>query len=194
MSPVAPPSDYQLVLPDGWFRIDLEPGTREQAAAALIERQFRGADDIPHLKAEARDKLLVTAADAYGNGGIELYVSLQAAAGMPLPAALVVTLTPPHPDERVTVTPELLAATLAATAEPGGAAADGGEITTVELAAGRAVRVRRFDPPVTRLDLHVPIPDSGAWLLLSFSTPLAPLADALVGMFDAVAGTLRWMS
>jgi hypothetical protein len=47
---------------------------------------------------------------------------------------------------------------------------------------------------VTSLDLHVPVPDSSAWLLLSFSTPLAPLADALVGMFDAVAGTLRWTS
>jgi len=30
-------------------------------------------------------------------------------------------------------------------------------------------------------------------LLLSFSTPLAPLADALVGMFDAIAATLRWI-
>ena len=184
-SPPGPPSDYRLVLPDGWFRIDLEPGTREKAVTALVERQFRGADDIPHLKAEARDKLLATAAGAFGNGGIELYVSLQAAAGLPLPAALVVTLTPPHPDERVTVTPELLAATL-----PAG----GADVTIAELPAGRAVRVRRFDPPVTSLDLHVPVPDSSAWLLLSFSTPLAPLADALVGMFDAVAGTLRWTS
>ncbi len=83
------------------------------------------------------------------------------------------------------MTPELLAATLRA---------DGAEITIAELPAGRAVRVRRFDPPVTSLDLHVPVPGSSAWLLLSFSTPLAPLADALVGMFDAVAGTLRWTS
>jgi hypothetical protein len=180
----APPSDYRLILPDGWFRIDLEPGTREKAAIALIERQFRGADNIPHLKAEARDRLLATAAGAYRNGGIELYVSLQAAAGMPLPAALVVTLTPPQASEHGSVSPELLAAKLSAR----------GEVTVAELAAGRAVRVRRYDPPVTSLDLHVPVPDSSAWLLLSFSTPLAPLADALVGMFDAVAGTLRWTS
>jgi hypothetical protein len=181
----APPSDYRLILPDGWFRIDLEPGTREKAATALIERQFRGADNIPHLKAEARDRLLATAADAYRNGGIELYVSLQAAAGMPLPAALVVTLMPPQASGHGSVSPELLAAKLSAR---------GSEVTLAELAAGRAVRVRRYDPPVTSLDLHVPVPDSSAWLLLSFSTPLAPLADALVGMFDAVAGTLRWTS
>jgi hypothetical protein len=192
MSPVspppAPPGDYRLVLPDGWFGIDLEPGTREKAAAALIERQFRGADNIPHLKAEARDKLLATAADAYRNGGIELYVSLQAAAGLPLPAALVVTLTPPAADARVTVTPEILAARLS------GDTSGGGEVTIAELRAGRAVRVRRFDPPITSLDLHIPVPGSSAWLLLSFSTPLVPLADALVGLFDAIAGTLRWTS
>lgn len=181
--PANPPSDYQLVLPDGWFLIDLEPGTREKAAAALIERQFRGADNVPHLKAEARDKLLATAADAYRNGGIELYVSLQAAAGLPLPAALVVTLTPPAADDRVTVTPEVLAARLS-----------GEEVTIIELPAGRAVRARRFDAPVTSLDLHIPVPGSSAWLLLSFSTPLVPLADALAGLFDAIAGTLRWTS
>ena len=32
-----------------------------------------------------------------------------------------------------------------------------------------------------------------AYLLLSFSTPLAPLAGALTGMFDAIASTLRWI-
>jgi hypothetical protein len=69
--------------------------------------------------------------------------------------------------------------------------------------AGRAVRARRrsapqgnpmdYQSPVTNLDIHVPVPGSSAYLLLSFSTPLDPLADALVGMFDAIAGTLRWI-
>lgn len=46
-------------------------------------------------------------------------------------------------------------------------------------------------PAVTGLDLHVPVPGSGAYLLLPFSTPLTPLAGALVGMSDAIAATLR---
>ncbi len=178
------PSDYRLILPDGWFRIDLEPGTRERAVAALVERQFGGVDNAPHVKAEARKKLLATAHDAFRNGGIELYVSLQTAAGFPLSAALVVTLTPPHEDDQVVVTPKWLAETLTG---------DGREITITELPAGQAVRVRSHDPPVTSLDIHVPVPGSSAYLLLSFSTPLAPLADALVGMFDAITGTLRWI-
>ena len=178
------PNDYRLILPEGWFRINLEPGTREKAVAALAERQFRGVDDAPHLKAEVREKLLATAQDAFRNGGIELYVSLQTAAGFPLSAALVVTLTPPHGHDLVAVSPARLAETLNG---------DGRQVTLMELPAGQAVRVRREDPPVTNLDIHIPVPDSSAYLLLSFSTPLAPLAGALTGMFDAIASTLRWI-
>jgi hypothetical protein len=29
-------------------------------------------------------------------------------------------------------------------------------------------------------------------LLLSFSTPMDPIADAMVALFDAIAGSLRW--
>jgi len=178
------PSDYLLILPEGWFRIDLEPGNREKAVAALAERQFHGVDNAPHLKAEARQNLMATADDAFRNGGIDLYVSLQTAAGFPLSAALVVTLAPAPERERVMVSPPRLAETLAA---------PGRRVTIMNLPAGQAVRVLRKDPPVTNLDVHIPIPGSGAYLLLSFCTPLAPLADALTGMFDAIAGTLRWV-
>jgi len=188
------PSDYQLILPEGWFRIDLEPGTCERAIAALVDRQFRGADNVPQLKQESRARLLTAAQDAYHTGGVELYLSLQTAAGFPLSASLVVTLTPPHEVDQVVVTPERLAETLAE---------DGQQVTLMDLSAGRAVRARRrsapegnpmdYQSPVTNLDIHVPVPGSSAYLLLSFSTPLDPLADALVGMFDAIAGTLRWI-
>lgn len=178
------PNDYRLMVPEGWFRIDLEPGTREKSVAALAERQFRGVDNAPHLKQEARQRLLRTAQDAFRNGGIELYVSLQTAEGFPLSAALVVTLTPPHRQDLVVVTPARLAETLGGNER---------QVTVINLPAGQAVRVRSFDPPVTSLDIHVPVPGSSAHLLLSFSTPLAPLADALVGMFNSIAGTLRWI-
>jgi hypothetical protein len=178
------PDDYRLILPQGWFRIDLEPGTREKSVAVLVQRQFRGADNAPHLKKEARERLLATAQDAFRNGGVELYVSLQTVADFPLSAALVVTLTPPHEQDLAMVTPVRLAETLNGS---------GAQVSILDLPAGQAVRVRSEDPPVTSLDIHIPIPGSSAYLLLSFSTPLAPLADALVGMFDAIAGTLRWI-
>jgi hypothetical protein len=189
------PNDYLLVLPEDWLRIDLMPGGREPAIARLVDRQFRGIDNAPHLKRQARDSLLRTAQNAYGNGGIEMYVSLQTAAGFPLSASLVVTLVPPHQNEAVSVSLKRLARSLSE---------NGAAVTITNFASGPAVRVQRRTQPssesnsgyrsrVTSLDIHLPVPDSGAYLILSFSTPLAPLADAMVGLFDTIAGTLRWI-
>lgn len=36
------------------------------------------------------------------------------------------------------------------------------------------------------------MPGSGAHLLLTFSTPLVQIADVMVDLFDAVAGSLTW--
>jgi hypothetical protein len=177
------PSDYRVTVPEGWHRIALEPGVREPAIAAVIDHQFCALNNASQLKDQLREQLLRTAQHAYGNGGMELYVSLQTAAGFPLPASLVVTLTPPPDDPTVTVTPERLAEILGN---------NGGQVTLADLPAGQAVRVRRRVQSTT-LDIYVPIPHSGAYLLLSFSTPLDALADAMIGLFDTIASTLRWI-
>lgn len=177
------PSDYQLTVPEGWARVDLQPGVREPALARLVDQQFCGLDNAQQLKRQVRDQFLRVAQYAYGNGGLELYVSLQTAAGLPLPASLVVTLSPPPDKETLRITPDRLAQALAA---------DGGQVTVTELPAGPAVRVRRRTEATT-LDVHVAVPESGAYLLLSFSTPLDALADAMVDLFDSIASTLRWI-
>jgi hypothetical protein len=180
---VSRPSDYLLMVPEGWVRVDLQPGVREPALARLVDRQFRGVDNAPQLKRQARDQFLRVAQYAYGNGGLELYVSLQTAGGLPLPASLVVTLTPPPDKETLRITPDRLVQTLAD---------DGGQVTLTQLAAGAAVRVRHRTEATT-LDVHVVVPESGAYLVLSFSTPLDTLADAMVDLFDSIASTLRWI-
>jgi len=180
---VSRPSDYRITVPEGWVRVDLQPGIREPALARLVGRQFRGADNAPHLKRQVRDQFLRVAQYAYGNGGLELYVSLQTASGLPLPASLVVTLTPPPDKKTLQVPTDRLARALAA---------DGGQVTLTEIPAGPAVRVRR-QADTTTLDIHVAVPESGAYLILSFSTPLDQLADAMVDLFDSIAGTLRWL-
>ena len=161
---------YELTVPEGWYRVDVRPGVRDLALAPLAA-------------GPVRDELLLVAEHAYDNGGLELYISPQTAAGFPLPAALVVTRTAAHGEPRVVVSAKRLADDLAA---------EDDEVTVTEYPAGHAVRVRRR-VKVTSLDIHFPVPDSGAYLMLSFSTPLDELADAMVGLFDSIASTLRWL-
>jgi hypothetical protein len=68
----------------------------------------------------------------------------------------------------------------------------GGQVTLTDLPAGPAIRVCMRAEAV-RLDLHVPVPDSSAYLILSFSTPLNVLAGAMIILFDSIASTLRWI-
>jgi hypothetical protein len=179
-------SGYRLVAPDDWFAVDLEPDRMERSVAGLVKRQFAGIDNAPHLKAQARQQLLAQTQAAQEAGGLEMFLSLQQVAGVPIAASLVIFLVPPGPHG---ITVGDLAQSLAV----------GGErrVTTVDLPVGQAVRVLRRTwnedgSASATLEVFVPVPDNGEWLLLSFATPLGPLAPALTKLFDAICTTLRW--
>ncbi|MFJ3139075.1 hypothetical protein ACIRG8_23500 [Streptomyces sp. NPDC102359] len=193
-----PPSDYQLLLPDGWFRILLDPEQRDMSVDALVERRFRGIDNAPHLKEEMRADLRRRAAEAYEGGGIELYLSFQEAGPLTVPASLLVSLAPlrgPEPPA-----PQDLARAFARDIGPDD---DGTQVSVEDLAAGTVVRVRSATRPTERerqdghrasvsVEYHVPVPGTAQYLLLTFSTPLEPVADAMAGLFDAIASSLTW--
>ncbi|MFF4347709.1 hypothetical protein [Streptomyces sp. NPDC001530] len=200
-SSTVPPADYRLLLPEGWFRVRIDPEGRERSVDALLDRQFEGVDNAPHIKRQVREELLAQAAAAFQDGGIELYISLQQAGSLTIPASLLITLLPPPPGGSLPTAHDL-EDLLSADGEA--------EISAVELSTGTAVRVRRVTgqpnrpapagvpgstdqalPSVT-LDYQLPVPGTGAHLLLTFSTPLVQIADAMVELFDAVAGSLRW--
>lgn len=199
-----PPSDYRLLLPDGWFRIDLEPERREQSVDALVSRQFSGIDNEPRLRRLVRQELFERASSAFDEGGIELYLSLQQAGVLTIPASLLITLVSPRqPGAALPSLPDLAESL---EAEGGG----GRTVSITELAAGTALRMR-VDPdatdtragatareddgsalPSVTLDYQLRVPRSDMHLLLTFSTPLVQIADAMVELFDAVAGSLTW--
>ncbi|MFE7671674.1 hypothetical protein ACFU5N_05585 [Streptomyces albidoflavus] len=189
------PQDYRLLLPDGWFRIPLEPEARDRSVNALVEQRFEGVDNAPHVKEELRRDLRKRASKAYRNGGIELYLSLQQAGPVTVPASLLVTLAPlPH---RGGLPLEALAQRLSEGKHTV-------EVGVGELPSGPAVRViSKQRGPVDEetgrsdisvgVDYHLPVPGAEAFLLLSFSTPLEPLEEAMTGLFDAVADTFVWV-
>jgi hypothetical protein len=202
---------YTLVVPDGWFSVELEAGRLERAVARLVDRQFAGIDNAPHLKAQARQELVARGEAARKSGGVEMFLSLMQVGGLPIAASLTTYLVPSGAGQ---AGPDDLARALAR---------DGGKVTVVDLPAGRAVRILRDsappedwtraaqqaapgvgapDPAAQDLDqalvsrevqVFVPVPGGGgAWLLLAFAAPLGPLAPAMSKLFDAISQTLRW--
>ncbi|WP_323379913.1 hypothetical protein [Streptomyces alkaliphilus] len=186
---------YRILLPEEWYRIPLAPEECEEAVDRLVRQRFKGVDNAPHLKANARKELLDSAADARRNGGLEMYLCLQSAGPLTIPASLLITLLPPSAIPARSM--EELLAHAEATADPDT------EVDVVGLPSGPALRVRRREAPPPQappgtphsvaVDHHLPLPHTDGMLLLSFNTPLPALADALARLFDAVAGSLVWV-
>ena len=187
----AAPARLTLVTPEDWYRLPLlEEQRLRRGVAELVDRQFRGKDDRPTLRRELVDALLEQAHRAREGGGVDMYLSDLPISGVPLALSLVVSLVPFPAD-----------ATDLEDLAPG-FDDEGVQATVVELPAGRALRRQRVearDAPelaVTQLDTLLvdyllPGPGETA-LLLTFSSPLVPVAEALSELFEAVAGTVRW--
>ncbi|MFE1286649.1 hypothetical protein [Streptomyces sp. NPDC058751] len=194
----SPPQDYNLVVPDEWFQLQLDPDDRDRGIIALAERTFRGVDNAPHLRDQFMRDLQRKAKDAYKVGGIELYLSTLTIGPVPLASSLLISLPAPGEWPKCEDADEL-AEHLA-----GGDVGEEAELGVVDLAmAGRAVRHRHReapDPaaqmgntlPTTNVTYYIRIPATKSWLLLNFSTPVGPLADQMVELFDTVSGTLHW--
>ncbi|MBQ0848366.1 hypothetical protein J8N05_09090 [Streptomyces sp. BH-SS-21] len=191
----SPPKDYGLIVPDGWFKIRLEPELRDQGIVALADQQFRGVDNAPHVKERVMRDLQKQAKTAFRRGGIELYISTLTVGDVPLASSLLVSICPPDSWPR-NATVHQLAEYLEAPAK---------HVALVDLpVAGKAARERyREDPdpevqmgntlPTTTVAFHIPIPATRNVLSMTFSTPVDPLADQMVELFDAVAETLHWI-
>ncbi|MEV0639650.1 hypothetical protein AB0I77_32890 [Streptomyces sp. NPDC050619] len=194
----APPSDYRIAVPEGWERIVLDPDRWTHRIDKLVNRGLRRTQATPQLKAALADRLREQAAAAHANGGVEMYLVNQVIGQVPVSAGLVVTVLQPPPG---TAAGDLSDIALSLGAR-------GADVTLVDLPAGPAVRHlhRRRPAPgdpdgnsltVTHLDVYLAVPHSEQRLLLSFSTPMTPvepLADALVSLFDSIARTLQWMA
>ncbi len=193
--PAAPPR-LLLVTPAGWWRIPLQdPHARTRSIRALARRQFRSVDNQPALRSQTERQLVEAAEAAAERAGVEMYIATETVAGVPVSASLVISLLPALP-----------AGTDGARGRGRLAAelrTDGAEVTLVDLPAGPAVRRRwtKRTSEATRLgatddsvlvDFYLTVPGGSALVLLSFATPLLPIAEAMAEFFEAVASTARW--
>jgi hypothetical protein len=191
----AGPVGWSLLLPPGWWHIPLDE-RRGQSVAALLDRQLASLprDRVATLRRELEGELTRLVERAVANGAVEMYLNVDLMRGLPVAASCLVTVVPTG------------AVTALPAAELAGMMAErpGDEVGVLEVAGAPAARVRRREPvtdadglstgelAVTRLQVYVPVPNTAEMLLLSFSTPMDPIADAMVTLFDAIAGSLRW--
>lgn len=177
------PRDFAVLLPPGWARIPLDG--REAARAAALAASKAASLAEPERSA-VRDKLTRifrrALRDARSAGGIDVLLSLAERDGIPLAASCLIS----YLDRGQEVPLDMLAAELSATA---------GDVSRTEVAGGPAVRRRYAEDGVTKVDYFLPLPGRPTgFLVMAFGTPVQPLADALVTLFDAIALSLRWQS
>jgi hypothetical protein len=193
-----PVQGWSLLLPQTWSRVRLERN-REQQVAALVAKAFAtvSRDQAVELRRFLDQQLRAKVDQAFEAGGREFYLLTDVRRGLPLAATLVVTVVPePVPADAPA---ELLARVLAG--------APGSEPAVLTVAGQPVPAVRRSETKkladvgsglgpsrmtFTGLDVYVPFPDRSRILLLSFQTPMEPIAAAMTTLFEAIAGSLRW--
>lgn len=184
-----------LVLPATWRVLDLDPATRDRYAER-VARQIVGSGDRWALyRRWAVKSYRQMAGEASEAGAFFAASYAEKVAGYVVAATLMVFvgMSPvEQPDELGPALDDVgKGEVLVDPARP------------VELRVGPAVRSRvrvaagvpdsgGRTLPVDVTRFFVPVPASDRLMVMAFSTPILPVADALAELFDQVAMTVRW--
>lgn len=190
----------QLATPGYWWDLPLDPSTRDQEIAALIDERIERYPQLAESRSEVTALLRQLAAEAADLGAV--FSSQFGILGDAPPLAgnvLVVTQSPaPSPIESLLAQVQALEDSLASRTI--GLA----EVGVVELpSAGPAVR-RRARQSITfpgadagidavLVQYYVPVPGTEAVALMTFTSPTVRDEEALVELFDAVAATFSFL-
>lgn len=197
---VAPaPPRFRIATPADWVDVDLD---RSGDIGPLVRLVASRSTLTPEQAAEAGDVLEMLAAanaQAVAHGAVFASVLSQVVEGAPVSASLFVAVRHEQAAGGAPA-PEALARRLRHQPRSTPVAH---AVEVVTLPAGKAVRSRgrTFARPVgptgptvevDTVQYFVPVPDGDGLLVLTFSTPTLPLADAFAELFDAIAGSLSW--
>lgn len=196
MAPIPP--RFRIATPADWVDVDLD---RSGDIGPLVRLVASRSTLTPEQAAEAEDVLEMLAAAnalAEAHGAVFASVLSQVVEGEPVSASLFVAVR--HEPGGGTRDVEALARRLRRQPRSTPVPHDLGVVT---LPAGQAVRTRGRTSarpvgpsgPTVEVDTvqyFLPLPDGDGLLVLTFSTPNLPLADAFAELFDAMAGSISW--
>lgn len=194
---------FAVTVPPSWFELDLAPATRDRSLRALVEERVREQPELREHRSTLVRLLRDHARQAWDDGARFCACMVEPTDEGPITASVTVSLVA-GPLGVASGAPEQLDALLAPFV-PRTARSDDDtwrRVAVVELAdtssAARAWGVEDVDLPqdagwvrVVSLTQLVPLQDRPTVVLLSCSSPVVALADALLELFTAVADTLR---
>jgi hypothetical protein len=193
--------DFELILPEGWVHIPTTPELA-RVRAKMIEAVVRTAlpDTLPRDKAGPwrrvlRRELTDATDEASRQGARAVVLPVREFHGVRLPGTMVLTVLE---DADMPDDPKLVLDAILADAGPDGVA--------LEVGGCPAARVRQIadsdalkrKAPSVRVNYYVAAPETpGVWALLTFTVLTdgdveAEPVRAVVLLFDAIVGTLRW--
>ncbi|MGC4984869.1 MULTISPECIES: hypothetical protein [unclassified Streptomyces] len=174
------PSDYRLLVPRDWFRVDLTHDRWRRQLKTFVDKESEGS----RVPAEAARNLWATlrntAEGSLARGGLEFFLKTESP-GSALPASLLISLAATPRGSA----PELVdfASELARRLGPEA------EVDVLTLPAGGTVRAITK----TAVDFHVHMPGGIGYLHLAFSLPLSGTESPMGELCDAMAHSLRWV-
>jgi hypothetical protein len=195
-----PPSGFRLPTPGNWFDLDLDPRTRNQSIAQLVDSRLGGDPSLSRHRDELVRLLRRVAREAAEHNAVFASMLSEFVEGQPMAAGVNVTVAPITVDRGGTAVndPEAVQAALSVASRDRAADGEQREVGIVELAAGRAVRVsglRTTQLPggghqslmTSEVQYFLPVPQTNLMSVITFSTPTVALADRFAELFDAMA-------
>jgi hypothetical protein len=188
-------TDLAVATPASWFELDLDPASRRESIARMVEATADRLDTAGRHKLATMLEGL--AADAQAQGAVFAALYSDVLEERTVSASLVVSVRqgkggPPPAGMTRAAMAQGLSQVLSRS----------GTVEVRDLPAGPAVRVRargrgpipgqEHEVEVENVQWFVPFPDGSDLAMLAFSTPTLGLAEPFGELFDAIAGTLRW--
>lgn len=192
--------------PADWWVLPLDEQTRDRRIAQMVRAKLGNDDATAHIRIPLIAKLRKYVRQAAEQRAFFAALQGRTVKGLPVAATFLASWLPKVTDEAGTplLTVEEMQAALSPTTDAGEVL----ERSTVELPVGHAFRVRRRSTSdlqdrdrdgkgsgsgsakAESLDFFVPMPQSERTLTMVFSTPILPLADMYVTLFDTMAATV----
>lgn len=193
--------DFELIIPEGWVHVPTTPGlsrVRERTIEAIVRHAL--PDSLPRDKAGPwrrmlRRELTEATDEAERQGARAVVLPIQEMHGVRLPGTLLLSVIE---DDAEPVDPKLVLDAILADAGSDGMALEIGGCPAARISAVVDAGPVKRTAPAVRVNYLVAAPDvPGVWGTLTFTVltdgdaEAAPV-QAIVLLFDAVVGTLRW--